>query len=134
MKPGKELDELIAKNIFGMIECDKWQSSNLGSAGGPVLMSNCKHDHETCWPKQEISSFFGMIGGCSKYSTDLTQNRILLNKMLEALPQKDIHIEHLDGVGWQVSTCHEEDGWKGWVQGETLEHAIALAALELFKI
>lgn len=132
MKPGLELDKLIAEKIFNMIECDEWEPTSLGSAGGLVLMKNC--NHENCWPKHKGENIHGIIGGCPRYSTCPSTNKILLDRMLEQMPHKDIHIEHLDGYGWSVSTCFEDEGWSDWAQGETLEHAICIAALLLFKI
>lgn len=134
MKPGKELDKLIAEKVFGLVGCDGWEPISFGSAGGWMLKKVCGHDNNKCWPKQTLDAMNGEVGGAPKYSTMFSHTQTLLDHMLKNLPQQDIHVEHLEGFGWQVSTCHEDDGWHGWVRGETIEHAICLAALKMFNV
>lgn len=134
LKPGRKLDKLIAEKIFNLVPCDGWEPVSFGSAGGMFLQKMCYHKEGECWPNKTVSNMSGVIGDVPKYSTMFSHTKILLDKMLEVIPQQDFHIEHHEGSGWQVSTCYEEECWKGWVQGETIEHAICLAAVELFKV
>jgi hypothetical protein len=135
MKPGYELDKLIAEKIFNMVECDGWTPVNYGSAGGFMLQKDCDHEANTCWPKQTAPHIHGQVGGCPRYSTDFIFTKEVLNKLLSTIPEQDIHIEHLESTGWQVGTCFDyKFGWEGWVRGKTIEHAICLAALLIFKV
>lgn len=69
---------------------------------------------------------------CPRYESDIAAAFEVVERLIEILPQGDIHIEHLDGE-WGVATCQEDDGWVGWVRDKSLPVAIcraALAALE----
>jgi hypothetical protein len=47
---GRELNERVAREVMGLVPCDKWVRANLGSAGGPVSMNHgCEHGGK-CYP------------------------------------------------------------------------------------
>lgn len=45
----------------------------------------------------------------------------------------DLHIEYLEGDGWGVSCCHEDESWKGWTRDRTLAGALAKAVLHVTR-
>ena len=48
--PGPELDRLVAEAL-GVVPCDAWVPTSLGSAGGLAVMSDgCPHAHGACYP------------------------------------------------------------------------------------
>lgn len=47
-KAGPELDALVAEFVMEWPLCNKWKPINLGSAGGPALVSEC--GHKRCYP------------------------------------------------------------------------------------
>ncbi|MCI0338799.1 MAG: hypothetical protein L0226_14585 [Acidobacteria bacterium] len=47
---GKELDVLVVECVLGRVPCDNWKEINLGSAGGFVMMRDCRLDHQ-CYPR-----------------------------------------------------------------------------------
>ena len=56
----------------------------------------------------------------------------LINRLVSLTPQRDLHIETLEGMGWHVSCCNEDGAWVGWIEGRTLIEAVrkALEAME----
>lgn len=71
MEAGRELDELIAQKVMGMVPCDQWETFNFGSAGGPALAKRCDHPSDTCYPTTVLSSVAGPVGGCPAFSRDV---------------------------------------------------------------
>jgi hypothetical protein len=65
------------------------------------------------------------------YFGDVASAWQVVERLLEILPQGDIHIEHYDHEGWCVSTCFDksEGGWDDWVCAATISEAICAAAL-----
>jgi len=69
MPAGKELDELIAKDIMGLVPCENWHLQEITMIG-PIYIRNqhkCKHDGK-CYPKEcipeystNISSAWGVV-------------------------------------------------------------------------
>jgi hypothetical protein len=48
--PGPELDRLVA-DALGVVPCDAWEPTNLGSVGGPAVMARgCYHAQGACYP------------------------------------------------------------------------------------
>ena len=84
----QEINRLIAERIFGVRPCKEWKQTNLGSAGGPVLihgdwMKPVKH-HYQCYPDiEEIKTIQGTLGGPARYTTDIAAAWQLLEKMRE---------------------------------------------------
>ncbi len=73
----RRLAALIAHHVFNLQPCDGWREFNFGSAGGPTLMKDgrCPHDNPDsresgnhCYPRQEINTMGGKIGGPPPYS------------------------------------------------------------------
>jgi hypothetical protein len=56
---------------------------------------------------------------------------MVMEAILERIPKSDIHLEHLHGAGWRISTCYEEKAWKDWVTADTAPMAICQAFLKL---
>jgi hypothetical protein len=84
----REIDRLIAEKICGIRPCKEWKLTNLGSAGGPVLihgdwMKQAKHDYE-CYPDiDEVKTIHGMLGGPARYTTEIAAAWQVVDKMLE---------------------------------------------------
>lgn len=55
-----KLDALVAEKVMGMVPCDGWERTNLGSAGGPAMMKNCQQ-HSNCYPKDQPMAFSTLI-------------------------------------------------------------------------
>lgn len=70
-----ELNRYIAEKVINLIPCDDWQMANLGSAGGPVLMSNCKHPPGTCYPTKSLNTIHGKYSGAPPFTTSLDKCR-----------------------------------------------------------
>ena len=67
LPPGPELDRAVA-DAMGMVPCDGWERSNLGSAGGPIIIgTDCYHAPEACW--STVTNGPG-VGGLPAFSTD----------------------------------------------------------------
>ena len=76
---GAELDYWVAKAEGYEGPCDAWVYSNLGSAGGPVLMNNgCSH--KKCYSKETVESIHGKIGGCPEFSSDWSQGGPIIDR------------------------------------------------------
>lgn len=68
---GRELDAEVADKVMGQVACDGWKLVNLGSAGGPAMMTTdaCPHERRAhqCYPSGD-----GWPGqGAPHYSTDI---------------------------------------------------------------
>ena len=73
------LDYWVAKAEGYEGPCDAWVYSNLGSAGGPVLMNNgCSH--KKCYSKETVESIHGKIGGCPEFSSDWSQGGPIIER------------------------------------------------------
>lgn len=134
MKSGPELDRLVAEKVFGMVECDDWEPISFGSAGGCFLEKLCHHDKGKCWPKQTVPNMNGEIGGCPKYSTDVSWARKVL-KYLEDNAQM-IELTHEDGE-WSGGIANgsewlSDDDNKAWVEG-SFEYVVCKLALMFVK-
>lgn len=46
---------------------------------------------------------------------------------------RDLHMEFHEYEGWAISCCYEEDSWKGWKKGDTLEAALVKAVIAVAK-
>ena len=116
MQAGIELDSIIAERVFG----DKFEYQQRFKG------------YYRPWKQDPIA-----FEPCPKYSTDIKEAWKVVEQLLRILPNEDVHMEHWndgESSGWQVSTCFELGEWKGWVEAETLPHAICLAALKVFKV
>jgi hypothetical protein len=112
MKPGRKLDALVSKKIFG----EKFPFNRQFK------------DYYRPWAEDPIA-----FESCPPYSSDIGEAWKVVEKLLTLLPNQDFHIEHWVDFGWQVSSCYELGEWKKRVRGETLPHAICLAALKAIK-
>ena len=64
----KELDILVAEKVLGIVPCDQWYHSNMGAAGGPVLIHRGECGHKKCYPPHLLKEG-RRFGWC--YSTDI---------------------------------------------------------------
>lgn len=115
MKPGRELDTLVAEKVMGLKE-------------DYLSCPTCKYD--------------GVMGGLGylPYSTDITAAWLVVEKMHThpkpvlqlAAPQQDFCNER-----WRAEFSrkwwHEGSPYEYACNGETAAHAICLAALHFFK-
>lgn len=148
MKAGRELNVLIATEIMGWVMHPSWNC--LAPPGFPSAEEmwtpwEVIQDDEDGWEmsrkpiKGKVMSGVVMDGSgkpkLHDYSSSWDAARLVVEKLIEILPQGDIHIEHLDGEEWGISTCFDknEGGWDGWVYAETFPLAICLAALKAME-
>jgi hypothetical protein len=54
------LDTLVAERAMDCVPCDAWEPTNLGSAGGPVLLKRCSAPHR-CYPRHHPMAFSTLI-------------------------------------------------------------------------
>ena len=54
------LDTLVAEQVMDCVPCDAWEPTNLGSAGGPVLLKRCRAQHR-CYPRHHPMAFSTLI-------------------------------------------------------------------------
>jgi len=84
----REIDRLIAEQIFGIRPCNKWKQISLGGAGGPALIHGdldnpVQHDYE-CYPDvQEVQTMQGELGGPAQYTTEIAAAWKLIEHMHE---------------------------------------------------
>lgn len=122
-----EVNEYLARNLFGLVPCDKWEYINFGSGGGPALMAQCDHKGK-CWPTNTIGGGISgkTIGGCPEYSTSQTLAVDVIIAMVErgfkytgeSLDANRYHACFLDGRA---------------VQGATFVDAVAYAAVNALE-
>jgi hypothetical protein len=136
MRAGPELDALVAEKVMGLVPCSDWIPGNLGSAGGPVVRSQCTHAFRTCYPT--ITN--GPAGGCPKYSTLIALAWQVIERLADIGHTKWEVARDADGYtamfsrprpGCTHSEAESSCGCWEWVQreGETAPLAICLAAL-----
>lgn len=119
------LNEWLARDIFHIVPCSLWRLGNFGSAGGPVLQKECKHERDSCYPLQVISTMFGEIGGCPQYGTSYAFVKSLMSKIW-----KMDELATIDRLGISVSVC--EDTYNFWhIEGETFPLQLCRAVLFL---
>lgn len=128
----RELDKRVAHEVMGLVPCDSWRRTNLGSAGGPVLMRDggCEHgDGSSCYPRLEIASIHGPIGGVPRYSTRIN----LAMKVVEKMRERDWRVSIMNNAGAEKSDLEwSVDFARGRIvnrMAATLPEAICRAAL-----
>ena len=52
MKPGRELDTLIAEKVLGMVPCDEWKMIHHGF---PMVNGGC--EHASCYPRERPARY-----------------------------------------------------------------------------
>lgn len=119
MKPGKELDKLIAEKVLGQVPCDAWQIQCYGLSGPEyILRGNC--GHESCYPEEGLAC---------RYSISIGAALQVIEK-LDCLSFK-IDRESCMGVRWDATVYNDPDCKdKVHVMADTAPHAICLAALK----
>ena len=124
MEAGNELDKVIGETIMELISCDDWEYFNLGSAGGPVLRKTCSHKRDGCYPTKTIDSTFGKVGGCPRYSTDISAAW----QVVEELIKQYVFNLYYDDVG-ELWVCKLFDGQQEHKGYGNMPEAICKAAL-----
>ena len=112
----QEIAEAVAKKL-GWRDVNHRKGVSVGFPPNPNLPG--VPDSEI--PYVEISGF----------TKDIQAAWGVMEAILERIPRKDIHLEHLHGAGWRISTCFEEEAWKDWVTADTAPLAICQAFLKL---
>lgn len=112
-EPGPQLDAEVARKVMG------WTAVGVPSIG------------QTWWygPRKD-----GATPALPAYSTDLKAAWEVVEWLMARNPQRDFHLEHLDGSGWKVLSCYDRESG-GWEDGDvepasTPAEAICRAALK----
>lgn len=116
----RDIDALIASKVM------KWKRGeqySIGVSDRVYVQGRIKLDWGIEWDGDDSFS----------PSTRIADAWRVVDRMLKIVPQEDIHIEHLKGCGWSVSSCHEEDGWENFVNEKTCTRAICMAALRMVR-
>lgn len=127
----EERNRLVAEEIMGLSPCPHYEQSNLGSAGGPVLIhqeEECDCEGET-YPEPEVGSIHGTIGGCPNYTFNPQIAMRVANKLHEESPEWNLTLEaaiHEDvSERYYIASFGDET-----VNAELPAEAICLAALK----
>ncbi len=100
------LDYWVAKAEGYKGPCDAWVYSNLGSAGGPVLMNNgCSH--KKCYSKETVDSIHGKIGGCPEFSSDWSQGGPIIER------------EKIQ-LSYPLNNIATDYGWDSFINGQKI--------------
>lgn len=116
MKPGRELDALVAKKVMG------W-TKHRRAAGEDV-------DYSFNWVPPEFRGDVAYWRPLPRYSEDIAAAWVVVSK----LPCAHLAVEWRDGRGWEAwfaiwdSVKQDADVYEGL--GDTAPHAICLAALK----
>lgn len=138
MKPGRELDEAVAHEVFGLVPCDQWFCNRPGT--DEWFTRDCPHNG-CCYPVNLCWSYSTRIDlGMSAltwvevhhpWTNPRTNNRarIILGRSRDNAPSVAVM-----GGAWHAGfplTPYGQHGAGGnfLFTGETYEHAICLAAL-----
>ncbi len=115
MKPGRELDALVAEKVMGSVPCDDWHVWGYALTGAEWMSGNC--GHAKCYPREEPVRYSEYISAAWQVLEKVCENgaRFLLGGPGDNLSR------------WQC-TFHNPTPIIGW--GDTAPHAICLAALE----
>lgn len=107
---GPALDSEVARVVFG------WEVKSGMPGTDATWVTNGPH---------------GIWRQGPSFSTNIAAAWTVVEKLLEMQPaHEDIHIEHLIGCGWKVSSCLDQGQWTDWVAGKTVPEAICRAALK----
>lgn len=81
------LDRRIAHEIMGMVACDKWEGTNLGSAGGPAIIKRCEHALDGCYDVTKWNNAWDGLSGVPPFSSDSKQALRAWEKIRMRLPE-----------------------------------------------
>lgn len=113
---GDQIDSLVAEYCMG------WQGHRVGFIGRKngehpetqeqVLIMEWAHKNGVntvgdWWI--ELDDNFAIKKEKWQPSTDIKDAYKALRSCMRKVPQHDMHIEHLEGCGWNVSTCFDEE-------------------------
>lgn len=115
MAAGPALDVAVAERVLGMVACDRWESINLGSAGGPAWISRCEHELRRCYPN----------GAPHRYSQDWAAMGELVESLTAQGKAVEIALEPHQPPEWRWQAV--VDGY--YALAATWPHAVCLAAL-----
>jgi len=124
MEAGRELDVLVAKEIFG-IEVE-WDYALWDVNKQCNKLPFCKGKPRTVLGPM-AHSVSNTIPG---YSTDISAAWLVVEKLIDIHPQGDFHLEHLEDE-WCCGWCYPPSGadLDNWICGKTAPEAICKAAL-----
>lgn len=105
MKPGRELDALVAEKVMGW----KWDEASAWSPSGSKYARD--------YPNMNGDSWWWL----PEYSTDIAAAMKVLTHVMKSY-RKKISIETYEGEAWSIKPCG--------TSSRSLPHAICLAALK----
>jgi len=146
---GSQIDDLIAEHCMG------WESHRVGFFGTKdgehpetreqmllVHWANENHMNTVGDWWIDLDNNFCVKKENWHPSTNIKEAYTALRKCKRMVPQHDMHIECLEGVGYSVSTCYDDESyeghteynhkktkWKNWHYADTLPQAICLTVL-----
>lgn len=128
LKAGRELDALVAEKVMGWRYVESTQNRIVHFMHPQIIDSDSMRG-ELRETKRRSSA---AAKNAPAYSTDIAAAWQVVVALLNRTPQRDLHLQHLDGIGWGVSCCFNktEGGWDGWVYANTAPLSICLAALK----
>ena len=120
------LDRAVAERVLGMVPCDGWTPTNLGSAGGPALMKECTHPAGTCYPAARPAAVLGHRGGPRRYSSAVSAAWEVVERFGDAW---SIAVSRDDGV--RASVVRQGRSYEA--SAAFLPRAVCLAALKAIE-
>ena len=136
LKSGKMLDELIALKFLKLKKpkVEKYDGQSPVALGWQVA----KEDRLERWDYNCETKMYEVIEKFPRnYSTNISDAWIVVEKLIEMHPDRDIHLEHFRDK-WSVGFCwfpSKSNKWGKWngdmpdAEGETLPEAICKLAL-----
>lgn len=115
LKPGKDLDALVAQKVFGL-KVKRWSDN---------ISGNPDNANTHYWYEIEGDKAFTVV---PPYSTDIKAAWEVAAKFPDRFMVERVY--H-NGEGWVCELALGHGGY--WAHGHTAEHAICLAALEAIK-
>lgn len=163
MKPGKELDILVA-NAMGLVPCEEWRAIEWDGVVG-VRCGNEEHYEfrkgvgcrDLCYAMgiresnesleksgewKHLPILTDLSGGCSMwqlgphhYSTDIAATWEVVEELFTFIPQQDLHFQHL-----AANQKGDDALWgvgschrKEFIYAKTLPHAVCLFTLKFYE-
>ena len=126
MKPGRELDALIAEKVMGLHEFCSYAGKSKASLG---------------WGKNGADFFKGEISALPSYSTNIASAWEIVEKLQSLRKSVRVYNQGIVSETTDLYSCEienryyegEPDTWfSGWV--ESAPHAICLAALKAMGV
>lgn len=135
LKPGPELDKLIAERVMGLISCDMWRSvynAMSAIAGRAVyLRGKCEHNDNECYPADNPREYSSDIACAWQVIEHLKKRKftVYLFYNTEAKSNSLWRVGFRNGEAWEADMPPDKV-WSSAGEATTVPLAICIAALK----